>query len=270
MRAAARGSAAASLARRSPRGCRRPPAGGRSMPPRRARGSLCSRRDEPRGARGASSPPPPAITKPSSSCRARSMRIPAASPTPPPPTARAARDHETIVIVQSEIDAYPGRVRDLTLADGLPRISVSLHRLVVVPRLLVNAATYAAISRRLKSTHAFASLEYRDELRDLFATTLVDQLDRAIAATTPSPKRPLAVGRDWVSVGVDGAFVWRLPLLNEPAWDGHHYVLELTRDPVTRRVRNAVGTALAQIDASLAMLSRIERNDILRRAAHGH
>ena len=183
--------------------------------------------------------------------------------------ARAARDHDTIVIVQSEIDAYPGRVRDLTLAEGLPRISVSLHRLVVVPRLLVNAATYGAISRRLKSTHAFASLEARDEVRDLFVTTLVDQLDRAIAATTPSPKRPLAVGLDWVSVGVDGAFVWRLPLLNEPAWDGHHYVLELTRDPVTRRVRNAVGTALAQIDASLAMLSRIERNEILRRAVHG-
>jgi len=180
----------------------------------------------------------------------------------------AARDRDTNVIVQSELDAYLGRLRDFTSGD-LPRIVVSLHRLVVVPRLLINAATYGAISRRLRSARAFASLEGGEPMRDFFVNTIVDHLDRAIADTMPSPKRPLAVGRDWVSVGLDRAFVWRLPLLNEPTWDGHHYVLDVTREPMTRRVRKMVAAALTQIEASLAMLSRLERNEVLRRAAHG-
>jgi hypothetical protein len=58
-----------------------------------------------------------------------------------------------------------------------------------------------------------------------------------------------------------------VPLLKEPPWDGHHYVLELTREPITRAVRKAVTAAIKQIEASLPKLSRVERNDILRRAA---
>ena len=85
----------------------------------------------------------------------------------------------------------------------------------------------------------------------------------------PSPKRPLVAGKEWISVGLDGAFVWRLPRLNEPPWDGHHYVMELTRDPITRAVRKAVVAAVERIDASLPSLSRIERNEILRRALRG-
>src|SRR5262249_21921095 len=52
--------------------------------------------------------------------------------------AAAARQPDAVVVIQSEIDAYLGRLRDFTFADGLPRLSVSLHRLVVVPRVLVN------------------------------------------------------------------------------------------------------------------------------------
>jgi hypothetical protein len=103
-------------------------------------------------------------------------------------------------------------------------------------------------------------------LRDFFVRMLIQDLDAAIAGATPSPKRPLAVGREWIGVGLDHAFVWRLPLLNEPAWNGHHYVLELTREPITRAVRKAVVAAVARIEASLPSLSRLERNDILRRA----
>jgi len=70
-------------------------------------------------------------------------------------------------------------------------------------------------------------------------------------------------------VGLDGAFVWRLPLMNEPPWDGHHYILELTRDPITRAVRKAVVAAVQRVEASLPSLSRSERNEILRRAVRG-
>jgi len=183
--------------------------------------------------------------------------------------AAAAREPGAVVVIQSEAEAYLDRLREFTYAAGLPRLSVDLHRVVVVPRVLVNGAAYGGIARRLLGEHAFAALEGGDALRDFFVRTIVDHLDAAIAATLPTPKRPLAVGRDWISVGVDGAFEWRLPMPNEPQWDGHHYVLELTRDPITRAVRKKVVAAVERIAASLPSLSRVERNEILRRAVHG-
>jgi hypothetical protein len=183
--------------------------------------------------------------------------------------AAAARDPGVIVTVQREMDAYSGRLQEFAYAEGLPRVSVDLHRLVLVPRVLINGATFGAIVRRLRSEPAFASLDGGDALRGFFVETLVHHLDAAIAGAMPSPKRPLPVGKEWIGVGVDGAFVWRLPLLNEPPWDGHHYVLELTRDPITRTVRKAVVAAVARIEMSLPSLSRSERNEILRRALRG-
>jgi hypothetical protein len=178
----------------------------------------------------------------------------------------AARDPQVIATIQSEMDGYLGRIQELAYADGLPRVGVDLHRLVVVPRVLVNGGAYDGLARRLRSVHAFLSLDGGDALRSFFVETLVCHADGAIAAATPSAKRPLAVGKDWISVGLDGAFVWRLPLLNEPPWDGHHYVLELTRDPITRAVRKRVAAAIERIETSLPSLSRGDRNEIIRRA----
>lgn len=183
--------------------------------------------------------------------------------------AAAARDPEVVAIIQSEIDAYPSRVQEFAYAEGLPRVGVELHRLVVVPRVLINGAAYGAIARRLRSAHAFASLEGGDALRTFFLDTLVRHVDAAIAGARPSPKRPLALGSEWMTVGLDNAFAWRVPVLNEPPWDGHHYVLEVTRAPVTRAVRKAVVAAIARFDGSLSSLSRTERNEMLRRALHG-
>jgi len=183
--------------------------------------------------------------------------------------AAAARDRDVIVTIQSEMDGYLGRLQEFAYAQGLPRVSVDLHRIVVVPRVLINGATYGAIARRLQSARAFASLDGGDALRDFFILTLIHHLDGAIAGAMPSPKRPLAVHKEWISIGIDGAFVWRIPPVNDPPWDGHHYVLELTRDPITRAVRKAVVAAIKRLEASLGSLSRIERNEILRRALRG-
>jgi hypothetical protein len=182
--------------------------------------------------------------------------------------AAAAQEGEVIATIQHHMNAYLSRLREFAYADGLPRLSVSLHRIVVVPRVLVNGAAYSAIEKDLRARPAFASLAGGDAVRRFFVRTLIDHLDGAIASTKPSPKRPLTVGREWISVGLDGAFVWRLPLLNESPWDGHHYVLELTRDPISRAVRKGVVSAIGQIEAFLPSLSRIERSEILRRASH--
>ena len=183
--------------------------------------------------------------------------------------AAAARDPQVVTTIQSELDSYLGRVHELTYAGGLPQLNMDLHRIIIIPRILINNTVYKAIARRLRSDRAFASLEGGDAIRDFFVRTLVGDLDAAIAGTMPSPKRPLAVGRDWISIGLDDAFVWRLPLLNDPPWDGHHYVLERRRDPITRAVRKKASAAVEQIKASLPLLSRVERNEILRRAVYG-
>jgi hypothetical protein len=67
-------------------------------------------------------------------------------------------------------------------------------------------------------------------------------------------------------VGRNGSFDWRLPVLNEPPWAGHHYLLELTREPITRAVRKAVAASMTAMEKALPALARLERNDILRRA----
>ena len=82
----------------------------------------------------------------------------------------------------------------------------------------------------------------------------------------PSTKTPVPAGRGWVIVGRNLTFDWRLPILNEPLWAGHHYVLELTREPITRTVRKAVETSMTAMERALPSLARLERNDILRRA----
>jgi hypothetical protein len=183
--------------------------------------------------------------------------------------AAAARDRQVVATIQSEMDAYPGRIQELAYAEGLPRAGVDLHRLVVVPRALVNGAAFGALARRLRTVPAFASLDGGDPLHDFFVAQVISDADAAIASAAPTLKRPVTLGSEWISVGLDGAFVWRLPLLNEPPWDGHHYVLEVTRDPITRAVRKGVAAAVGRIDASLQKLSRVDRNEILRRAVRG-
>ena len=180
----------------------------------------------------------------------------------------AVRDDAIATAIAVETGSYMQRLSDLAYADGLPRGSATLRRLVVVPTVLLNGDTYTAIAKKLSVQPAFVALEGGDALRDFFITTLVGGMEAAIVGARPSPGRSLPAGNAWVSVGVNTEFVWRLPLFREPAWNGHHYVLELTRDPITRAVRKAVNARIQQFEASLPALARAERLEILRRARY--
>jgi len=169
-------------------------------------------------------------------------------------------------LIRAEAQAYLGRLSQLVYAEGLPRSGVNLHRLVVVPRVLVNGAAYRSISMRMGAQPALASLEGGEPLREFLFLALIREMHAAVARAGPSPQRPLAAGADWISVGLNSAFVWRVPL-NAPAWAGHHYVLELTREPVTRALRKAVAERISSFEASLLSLSKLERYEIVRRAS---
>jgi hypothetical protein len=178
----------------------------------------------------------------------------------------AARDDTVIEIVRSEAQRYLKHVGDLAYADGLPRETIHLRRLVAVPTVLLNGNAYGALDARLARHHAFSGIEGGDALRQFFVLKLVEDLEAAAAHACPSIKSPVPAGRGWVIVGRNTTFDWRLPVLNEPLWAGHHYALELTREPITRAVKKAVGASITAMEKALPTLARLERNDILRRA----
>src|SRR4029450_5590951 len=149
----------------------------------------------------------------------------------------AASDAAVLAAIQHEIDGYFRLHGNLACAEGLPRVGVELRRLVVVPCALLNGAAYHTILRRLNSEPVFATLEGGDGLRDVFVLRLIHEIEKAVVAALPSPKHPLAAGDEWITVGLNRVFVWRSPLLQGPSWTGHHYVLELRRQPITRAIR---------------------------------
>jgi hypothetical protein len=170
-----------------------------------------------------------------------------------------------VVAVQRELDAYLPSVDTLAYARDLPRVGVDLHRLVVVPRLFVNAEARRRIDAALIALRVFAALDGGESLRGWFARTVVDAIVAAVKGAGPSPQRPLPASRDWIIVGVNEQFEWGIPI-EGPGWPGHYYVLELTRTPITRAVRNAAGKAIGRLETSLPSLSRVQRNEILRQA----
>jgi hypothetical protein len=178
----------------------------------------------------------------------------------------AAKDDSVVEIVQAEAQRYLKHLGDLAYSDGLPRDTIMLRRLVAVPTVLLNGNAYGALDSYLAAHHAFSGIEGGDALRQFFILKLVDDLEACAVRLCPSIKSPVPAGRGWVIVGRNGSFDWRLPVLNEPPWAGHHYLLELTREPITRAVRKAVAASMTAMEKALPALARLERNDILRRA----
>ena len=176
-----------------------------------------------------------------------------------------AGDSRIAADIQREADAYLTRLGTLAYGDGLPRVSVELHRLVVVPVVLLNGAAYRGLSTRLAAHSSFRSMEGGDELRELLLLTVIADMESAVAGIEPTPKRPLEAGKSWTSVGLNRTFVWRVPF-EAPDWAGHHYVFELTREPITRTTRKSIEEKMRAVAASLGSLSKSERADILRRA----
>lgn len=176
------------------------------------------------------------------------------------------RDASVVNAIRTEVDLYLRRLAQLVYADGLPRVVVDVRRLVVVPHALLNAAAYQGMAERLGRLPEIAALDQSDALRDFLFLLLIADCDTAVARAKPSSKRPIAAGGPWVGVGVNTTFVWR-EFFNAPTWSGHHYVLEVTRDPMTRKLRKAIEAAISAFEASLPTLSVVERNEILRRGS---
>jgi len=180
--------------------------------------------------------------------------------------ASAARSLSVAEAVQSETNEYIARLDPIVFAHDLPRVSVDLRRLVVVPRLFANAESYRALYTALRDDPAFATLQGGEALREWFVLTMVSSMERAAASARASTRSPLHVSSDWMVVAVNEQFDWRVPFEGSP-WPGHYYVLEVTSSPMTRAVRHAVDGEIANLERSLPSLSRVRRSEILRQAA---
>jgi hypothetical protein len=178
---------------------------------------------------------------------------------------QTARSTSMVGALQHHVDAHFARLSRIVYARDLPMVGVSLHRLIAVPRLFANSVTDRQMDSALQKEPVFASVNRREPLRHWFIFALINGIEAATLAAKPSPKKPIPAGSDWIVVGVNNTFEWRLPLQG-PAWPGHYYLLELTHTPITRAVRKEVAKAIAQMEASLPGLSRVDRNEILRQA----
>ena len=170
-----------------------------------------------------------------------------------------------VVALQQQVDSYFSRLGTLVYARDLPMSGVKLHRLVAVPRLFANTVTDRQVDAALKMHPAFATANGRAALRHWFGHALISDIEAAVLTAHPTSKQGLPAGREWILVGVNNSFEWRVPLQG-PAWPGHYYLLELTHTPITRSVRKIAEKTIEEMEASLAGLSRVDRNEILRQA----
>jgi hypothetical protein len=177
----------------------------------------------------------------------------------------ASRVEPLATAITAEAARYMEILAGLSYADALPRVHLTLHRLVLVPRTLSAGRARTALFGRLDASPALAGLD--EATRAFFLDQLVVEMDAAIQKSSPSPKRPVQAHEGWVCVGISKGLVWGDPLWSGPDGTGHLFMYELPRTGLPRRERKALEAAIAEMAGSVSALSRQERIDLVRAAS---
>ena len=177
-----------------------------------------------------------------------------------------ARDPSFREAMQSKTKHFVTAMIDASHAPGLPRRTIALHRLVVVPRTLVAGRMRSVLRRRL-SSETMAALD--PHVRDFFLEQIVVELDAAIAAHRPSTSRPVLTHEAWACVGHQGDYEWVDPIFSGPGWGGHLLMFEFPAQGLARRARKDLEQAAREIQASLANISRQQRQALIQVAVDG-
>ncbi len=178
-----------------------------------------------------------------------------------------ARTEPLRELIQVEADRFAAAIVDASHAPGLPRRTIAMHRLVIVPRTIVAARSRTALRRRLFNGEALAPLDAR--LRDFFCEQLVVELDAAVAAHRPSVQRPLLTQEAWGCVGRNTEYQWVDPVFTGPGWSGHLLMFEFPVQGLSRRARKDLEHAVHDIQNSLANLTHVQRHAIVQMAVDG-
>jgi hypothetical protein len=179
----------------------------------------------------------------------------------------AARGEVLRNAIQSETDHFAKVMVETSHAPGLPRRTIALHRLVIVPRALVAARVRTGLRRRLINTPALGELDAR--VREYFCEQLVIELDAALGEGQLSIYRPLLTAEAWGCVGRDIQYQWVDPMFSGPGWGGHLLMFEFPREGLSRKARKEADRVVQDLQNSLTNLSHIQRHAIVRMAVDG-
>jgi hypothetical protein len=166
--------------------------------------------------------------------------------------------------IRSAVAAYMSRMADFALErSSLPRVSVDMRRVFVIPRAPYNAWTYNFLTSRLGARAEVIALKGGPELAKYFCFELLNALDAALVESSPSVRHPLRAGAAWSIVGVDSRLVWSVPFQRGPEWRGHYFVCEMAAESLTRARRKQVASCVKTLEAGVSELSRIRKTAIL-------
>jgi hypothetical protein len=166
--------------------------------------------------------------------------------------------------IAAECDRYLAAWTELAYAPSLPRLTISSHRLVVVPRVMIVGRSMSGICARIA-----ASLETpaaTAQFKNFLSRWLLGQMDEAIRSAGPSPKRPVHARESWACVGLDRELVWIDPLWTGPEWRGHAVMFEMPAPRLQRRDRRELEEAIGDLRQSLPLLTRQQRDNAVRLA----
>ena len=174
----------------------------------------------------------------------------------------AARDS-----IAAECDPYLAAWAELAYAPSLPRATVDLHRLVVVPRTMILARTLHRVTVRLGASPAIAALP--GPFKAFLARRVLCEMDEAIRRAAPSPNRPVHAHESWACVDLDSEFEWIDPMWSGPDWRGHVMLFEMPAARLQRRQRRELEAAVERLKLTLPKLSRQQRDGTVQVAMDG-
>ena len=166
--------------------------------------------------------------------------------------------------LQDSADAYIRSLMSLAYAQSLPRATVALHRLVLVPRALVAERARTAISQRLDQCPACVARPAAE--REFLYSTVMAQIDESMRAAKPTLQKPLKGQDGWVVIGADTRFEWVDRYWSGDGWTGHWFLYELPRTRLSRADRRTIDSALETMRTSVENLSRERRHALVKLA----
>jgi hypothetical protein len=166
--------------------------------------------------------------------------------------------------IATECEGYVGAWTPLAYAPPLPRVSVEYRRVVIVPRVMIVWRVASRIMARIASSINAADVP--DPFRAFFSQWVAGRMDLAIQKAAPSPRHPLPAKESWACVGADNEMLWVDMFGLGAEWKGHVVMFEMPAPRLSRRDRQALESAIAQVSESLPNLSRAQRDKTVRLA----
>jgi hypothetical protein len=177
----------------------------------------------------------------------------------------ATRTHAVATAIAAEAPRFMQVVARLSYSEGLPRVVIALHRLVVVPRAMIASHARVGLSKRLCVVPEVAEL---DEAVQIFLfDQLVTEMDAALQNAAASPRKPVMAHDEWTCMGVSKGIEWVDPMWAGPDGTGHVFMYEFPRAGLSRKDRKTLESAISDISASVSGLTKVQRYAMVRAAS---